>query len=57
MKDGPSAAEKLGGLKGTDAGALGIGPPPESAPSTAEVVDEENLIPGADVGLHQASYE
>lgn len=55
MKDERSPAEKLGGIEGVDAGALGIGPPPESAPEAAELEAEENLVPGADFGLHPAT--
>jgi hypothetical protein len=48
MDDKRSTVDRLGGLEGADAAALGIGPPPESAPPGAEVDDEELLVPGAD---------
>lgn len=47
MDDKRSAVERLGGLEGADAAALGTDTPPESAPPGAEVVDEEALVPGA----------
>lgn len=50
MDDPRSAAEKLGGLEGTDASALGVTPPPESSPEAAAVEDEETLVPGANFG-------
>jgi hypothetical protein len=55
MDDPRSAAEKLGGLEGTDSAALGTEPPPESAPDAARVDDEENLVPGATFGLRPAT--
>ena len=55
MKDERSTTDKLGGIEGVDAGALGIGPPPESAPESTKVEDEEHLVPGADFGLHPAN--
>ena len=48
MDDPRSAAERLGGLEGTDEGALGVAPQPESAPPAAAVDDDEQLVPGAD---------
>jgi len=47
MEDRRSAADKLGGLEGADAAALGIDPVPESAPPGAAVDDDEQLVPGA----------
>jgi hypothetical protein len=55
MDDERSAADRLGGLEGTDAAALGAESPPESAPEAARVDDEENLVPGATFGLHPAT--
>jgi len=55
MDDERSPAYKLQGIEGADAAALGVGPPPESAPRGAEVDDSENLVPGADFGLHPAT--
>ena len=48
MDDKRSTVDRLGGLEGADAAALGIDHPPESAPPGAEVDDEERLVPGAD---------
>ena len=50
MDDQRSAADRLAGIEGADEGALGVTPPPEPAPPTAEVPDEENLVPGATFG-------
>jgi len=47
MDDPRSAADRLAGIEGADDAALGITPPPQSAPPAAEVHDEENLVPGA----------
>jgi hypothetical protein len=47
MDDKRSTVDKLGGLDGADAAALGTGAPPESAPPGAEIPDEEQLVPGA----------
>lgn len=47
MDDKRSGVDKLGGLEGADAAALGIDGLPETAPPGAEVVDEEQLVPGA----------
>lgn len=47
MEEKRSAAERLGGLEGADAAALGTDAPPESAPPGAQVDDEERLVPGA----------
>ncbi|MCA1569189.1 MAG: hypothetical protein LC798_02490 [Chloroflexi bacterium] len=47
MDDKRSSVDRLGGLEGADAAALGMEAPPESAPPGAEVVDEEQLVPGA----------
>src|SRR5687767_11268228 len=47
MDDKRSAVDKLGGLEGADAAALGTGAPPESAPPGAAVDDDEQLVPGA----------
>jgi hypothetical protein len=55
MDDPRSAAEKLGGLEGTDSAALGTQPPPQPAPETARVEDEENLVPGAHFGDRPAT--
>lgn len=55
MDEPRSAAEKLGGLEGTDAGALGTDPPPESAPESARVDGEETRVPGADFGDRPAT--
>lgn len=55
MDDKRSSVDRLGGLEGADAAALGTDAPPETAPPGAEVVDEENLVPGADFGQHPAT--
>ena len=55
MDDERSPADKLRGIEGADAAALGVSPPPESAPPGAEVDDALNLVPGADFGLHPAT--
>jgi len=47
MHDKRSAVERLGGLEGADAAALGTDAAPESAPPGAIVDDEERLVPGA----------
>ena len=47
MDDKGSTVDRLGGLEGADEAALGISPPPESAPPGAEVDDEKRLVPGA----------
>lgn len=52
-----SAADKLGGIEGTDAGALGTEPPPQSAPEAAEVDDADTSIPGPDFGDHVATAD
>jgi hypothetical protein len=57
MKDKRSAAEKLDGLEGTDAGALGVDAPPESAPPAAQIPDEEHLVPGANFADHPATQD
>lgn len=54
MNDERRAADKLSGIEGTDAAALGTESPPESAPASAEVDDEENVVPGADFGFRPA---
>ena len=46
MDDKRSIGDRLGGLEGADAAALGTDPPPESAPTGAQVDDEERLMPG-----------
>jgi len=48
MDDKRSTVDKLGGLEGADAAALGTGAGPESAPPGAEILDDERLVPGAD---------
>jgi len=50
MEDQRSAADRLAGIEGADEGALGIAPPPESAPSAAQVDDDEASVPGATFG-------
>ena len=47
MDDKRSVVDKLGGLEGADAAALGIGATPEPAPPGAEILDDEHLVPGA----------
>ncbi len=47
MDDKRSTIDRLGGLEGADAAALGIDPVPESAPPGAAVDDDEQLVPGA----------
>ncbi len=46
MEDKRSTLDRLGGLEGADAAALGTGTPPESAPPGARVDAEERLVPG-----------
>lgn len=55
MKSDRPADERLAAIEGADAGALGISPPPESAPPGARVPDEEELVPGADFGRQPAT--
>ena len=50
MDDPRSAADRLAGIEGADDAALGITPPPETAPAAAEVDPEEILVPGATHG-------
>lgn len=57
MDDKRSAADKLDPIEGVGEGALGMGPPPESAPEAAEVVDEVNSVPGPDFGDHPATAD
>ncbi len=40
-------ADDLGAIEGTDDGALGTAPAPETAPPGAQVSDAEHLVPGA----------
>ncbi len=47
MDDKRSTTDRLGGLEGADAAALGVDAAPESAPPGARVDDEERLVPGA----------
>jgi hypothetical protein len=47
MDEKRSVVDRLGGLEGADAAALGTDGAPESAPAGAEVDDEERLVPGA----------
>ena len=47
MEDKRSPVDRLGGLEGADAAALGTDAPPESAPPGARVDAEEQLVPGA----------
>jgi hypothetical protein len=47
MDEKRSVVDKLGGLEGADAAALGIDATPEPAPSGAEIIDDEKLVPGA----------
>ncbi|HEX2883870.1 MAG TPA: hypothetical protein VHQ42_04785 [Candidatus Limnocylindria bacterium] len=49
--------ERSGSLAGADAAAMGMEPPPESAPPGAEVSDAEHLVPGADFGTQVADEE
>ncbi|HEU5324586.1 MAG TPA: hypothetical protein VFV59_01780 [Candidatus Limnocylindria bacterium] len=50
MEDKRSTADRVGGLEGADAAALGLTPEPESAPPGAHVDRDEDLVPGADFG-------
>ena len=47
MDDKRSSTERLGGLEGADAAALGTETPPETAPPGAVVDGDEHLVPGA----------
>ena len=47
MSDKRSTVDRLGGLEGADAAALGVDAVPESAPPGAAVDDDEQLVPGA----------
>jgi hypothetical protein len=47
MDDKRSVVDRLAGLEGADAAALGTDAAPESAPPGAHVDDEERLVPGA----------
>lgn len=57
MEDERSPTEKLGAIEGTDAGALGIGSPPESAPESVELERGGDIVPGTDFGRHAATDE
>ncbi len=46
MGDKRPTVDRLGGLEGADAAALGTDTPPESAPPGARVDAEERLVPG-----------
>ena len=48
MDDKRSSLDRLGGLEGADAAALGTDASPESAPPGAQVDADERLVPGAD---------
>ena len=50
MEDKRTTADRVGGLEGADAAALGLTPEPESAPPGARVDRDEDLVPGADFG-------
>jgi hypothetical protein len=41
------SADDLDAIDGADDGALGTAPPPQSAPTGAQVSDAEHLVPGA----------
>lgn len=47
MDEKRSTVDRLGGLKGADAAGLGVDATPESAPPGAEILDDEQLVPGA----------
>jgi len=47
MDEKRSVVDKLGGLEGADAAALGVDPAPDPAPPGAEILDDERLVPGA----------
>jgi hypothetical protein len=47
MDEKRSVVDKLGGLEGADAAALGLDATPEPAPPGAEILDDEQLVPGA----------
>lgn len=49
MNDRGSTVDRLGGLEGADAAALGTDTAPSSAPPGARVDDEERLVPGANL--------
>jgi hypothetical protein len=53
----PEAEGRSGSLEGADAAALGMAPPPESAPPGAQVSDAEHLVPGAEFGRQVADEE
>jgi hypothetical protein len=50
MNDQRSASDRLKPIEGTDAGALGLTPPPEAAPTEAQEPIHEELVPGATFG-------
>jgi hypothetical protein len=47
MDEKRSTLDRLGGLDGTDAAAIGVDDPVETAGSRAVVDDEESSVPGA----------
>ena len=51
MDEKRDVTDRLGGLEGADAAALGIGDPPTPVPSGATVDADERLVPGADHDL------
>jgi len=50
MDEKRSVVDKLGGLEGADAAALGVDATPEPAPPGAEILEDEQLVPGAHAG-------
>jgi hypothetical protein len=50
MDDERSVAKRLKAVEGADAGALGLTPPPESAPPEAQEPVEEHVPPGSTYG-------
>lgn len=55
MHDERPAGDRVEGIEGADAGALGTAPPPESAPEAAEVDGGETRVPGASFGSRPAT--
>jgi hypothetical protein len=51
MDEKRDVTDRLGGLEGADAAALGTGDPPLPAPPGATVDADERLVPGADHDL------
>jgi hypothetical protein len=53
MDDKRSEVERLGGIEGADAAALGIDATPNEAPPGAAIEDDVQVVPGPDLELRR----